>query len=156
SLGDGAYALFSVGDFPHVALLAERVERCGDIALGQQLNGGLQSRVFLTHNLIELGGAHPGFLELLEWAAGLDSLMLADVTDEKYVVAGAKPHKELADLVCAGKARFIDKVQVFLVTYVWFCSAGKKSLQGSCLNSCFIQFARRARGRGKTLDPIAL
>ena len=98
-----------------MALLSERVERSGDLARGQQFDGGFQSRVFLTHDFIELGRAHPGFLQLLERAARFDSLMLADVADEKHVVIGTKPHKELADLVRAGKARFIDKVQLFLL-----------------------------------------
>ena len=110
----------------------------------------------MTHDLIEFGRAHSGFLQLLKRAARFDSLMLADVADQKHVVVGTKPRKELADLVGAGEARFIDKVQVLSLWWVWICSAGKKSLQGSSLNSCLIQLARSAGGRGKTLDPIAL
>ena len=93
---------------------------------------------------------------MLKRTARFDSLMLADVADEKHVVVGTKPCKKLADLVRAGEARFIDKVQMLLLTYVWVCSTGKKSLQGSSLNSYLIQLARGAGGRGKTLDPIAL
>ena len=82
--------------------------------------------------------------------------MLADVADQKHAVIGTKPRKELPDLVGAGKARFVDKVQVLSVWYVWICSPGEEALQGSSLDSCLIQLARGAGGWGKTLDLIAL
>ena len=156
ALGDGADALFCVGNFLHTALLLECVERGGNLARGQQFDGRFQSRVLLANDLIESGCAHSGLLQLLERAARFDPLMLADVADQKHVVAGTKPRKELADLVRAGKARFIDKVQVLSLWYVWICSPGEKALQGSSLDSCLIQLARGAGGRGKTLDLIAM
>ena len=104
-----------VGNFLHTALLLECVERSGDLARGQQFDGGFQSRVLLANDLIELGRAHSGFLQLLEGAARFDALMLADIADQKHAVMGTKPRKELADLVGAGKARFIDKVEVLLL-----------------------------------------
>ena len=104
-----------VGNFPHPALLLECVERSGDLARRQQFDGGFQRRVFLANDLIELGGAHSGFLQLLERAARFDALMLAGVADQEHAVIGTKPRKELAHLVGAGKARFIDKVEVLLL-----------------------------------------
>ena len=84
------------------------------MACGQQFDGGFQSRVFLTHDLIELGSAHPGFLQLLERAPRFDSLMLADIADQKHAVIGAESCKKLAHLVRAGKARLVNKEELFL------------------------------------------
>ena len=83
----------------------ECVERSGDLARGQQFDGGFQSRVFLANDLIEFGCAHSCFLQLLERAARFDALMLADIADQKHaVIVVTKPRKELAHLVRAGKA----------------------------------------------------
>ena len=84
--------------------LLECVERSGDLARRQHFHGGFQSWIFLANDLIELGRAHSGFLQLLERAARFDALMLADVADQKHAVLGAEPRKEHADLVGAGEA----------------------------------------------------
>ena len=94
----------------------ECVERSGDLARRQQFDGRFQSRVLLANDLIEFGRAHSGFLQLLEGAARFDALMLADIADQKHAVIGTKPRKELAHLVGAGEARFIDKVEVLLLS----------------------------------------
>ena len=93
----------------------EHVERGGDLACRQQFDGGFQRRVLLANDLIEPGGAHSGFLQLLERAARFNALMLAGVADQKHAVVGTEPRKELAHLVCACEARFIDKVEVLLL-----------------------------------------
>ena len=116
ALGDGADTLFRVGNFLHTTLLLECVEGRGDLAGGQQFDGCFQSRVFLANDLIERGCAHSGFLQLLERAARFDALMLAGIADQKQAVIGTKPRKELAHLVRAGKARFIHKVEVLLLS----------------------------------------
>src|SRR5271169_2731879 len=139
-----------------MALLLECVERSGDLARRQQLNGRFQSRVFLTHNLIELGGPHPGFLELLERSACFHALMLADIADQKHVIVGTNSPKKLAHLVGAGKARFIDKVEVLSLCYVGIYGAGEEALQGSGLDACFIQLSRGTGGWGEALDVVAL
>ena len=83
--------------------------------------------------------------------------MLADIADQKHTVIGTKPRKELAHLVGAGKARFIDKVEVLLLLRrSGFARAGEEALQGSGLESCLIQLARGAGGRGEAFDLIAL
>ena len=94
----------------------EYVERGRDLARCQQFDGRFQSRVLLANDLIESGRTHSGFLQLLEGAARFDALMLADIADQKHTVIGTKPRKELAHLVGAGKARFIDKVEVLLLS----------------------------------------
>ena len=128
--GDGADAFFRVGNLLHAALLLERFERGGDLAFGQQLDGGLQRRVFLADDLVELGRAHSGLLQLLERAARFDALMLAGVADQEYAVVGAEARKELAHLVGAGKARFIDKVEVPLVRELPGWASGQGTLAG--------------------------
>jgi hypothetical protein len=60
---------------------------------------------------------------LLEGAARLDALMLADITDQKHTAMGVKTRQKLAHLVRAGEARFIDKVEVLLLCYAWICGA---------------------------------
>ena len=71
----------------------------------------------LADDLIELGCAHSGLLQLLEGAARFDALMLAGIADQQ-----ARGHRdpsrreELAHLVGAGEARFIDKVEVLLLS----------------------------------------
>ena len=84
---------------------------------------------------------------MLEGAARFDALMLADIADQKHAVMGTKPRKELAHLVGAGKARFIDKVEVLSLWYVWICGAGKEALQGSGFEFRLIQL-RAAREVG--------
>jgi hypothetical protein len=92
---------------------------------------------------------------LLEGAACLNALMLADIPYKNHAVVGSKPREELAHLVGAGKARFIDKVEVLSLSYVWICDAGQEALQGSGFNSCLIQLSGGAGGRGEALNLIA-
>src|SRR5208282_2516286 len=81
--------------------------------------------------------------------------MLADIPYKNHAVMGSKPRKELAHLVGAGKARFIDKVEVLTLASVWICGAGQEALQGSGFNSCLIQLSGGAGGRGEGLNLIA-
>ena len=98
--------------------------------LASNLDGGFQRRVFLANDLVELGGAHSGLLQLLEGAARFDALMLAGVADQEHAVVGAETRKELAHLVGAGKARFIDKVEVPLFGDVPGCASVQGTLAG--------------------------
>ena len=101
------------------------------MAFGQHLDSGFQLRVFLPNDLVELGGAHSGLLQLLEWAACFDSLMLAGVADQEYTVVRVKTRKKLAHLVGAGKARLIDEVEMPLLLSGMVWGTGKEPLQGS-------------------------
>src|SRR5579863_932738 len=138
-----------------MALLLEYIERCRNLARSQEFDGRFQSRVLLTHDLIESGGAHSSLLQLLEGAARFDALMLAGITDQKHAVVRTNPRKKLAHLVRAGKARFIDNVEVLLLSWVGICSAGEEALQGSGFDARLIQLARSAGGRGEPLNLIA-
>ncbi len=73
----------------------------------QQLRG-----FSLTHDLVKLGGLHPGVDQLLEGLAGFDALMLAGVADEQHAVAGFEFGEEVAHLFGAGKTGFIDHVKM--------------------------------------------
>ena len=79
------------------------VERSGDLSSCQQFDGGFQSWVFLADDLIELGGVHSRFLQLLERTARFDALVLADIADQKDSIIGTNPRKEVAHVVSAGK-----------------------------------------------------
>jgi hypothetical protein len=82
--------------------------------------------------------------------------MLADIADQEYTVTGTKTGKELAHLVGARKARFIDEVEVLLLSQVWVRAADEEALQRSSLDACHIQLARGAGGRGEALNVVAL
>ncbi len=84
--------------------------------------------------------------------------MLTDIPDEKHavIVVGTNPFKEIAHLVGAGKARFIDEVEMFLFRCIWVRAAGEESLQSSGMDSCLIQLPRGARGGGESLNLVAL
>jgi len=93
---------------------------------------------------------------LLEGSARFHALMLADIADQKHAVIGGNSDKELAHLVGAGKARFIDEIEVLSLCHVWICSSGEKALQGSGFDAGLIELARSAGGRGEAFDLIAL
>jgi hypothetical protein len=72
---------FSIGNFPHTALLLECIERCGDLTRRKQLDSQFSSRIPLANYLFESGCAHSGLLQLLERAARIHTLMLAGIAD---------------------------------------------------------------------------
>jgi hypothetical protein len=79
------------------------------------------------------------------------------VADQEHAVVGAEPRKELAHLVGAGKARFIDKVEVPSAPVV--AGLGERAR-----NPCRVpdstpasfKLAGGAGGRGEALDRVAL
>ncbi len=56
--------------------------------------------------------SHSGVLKLLERPTGVDSLVLAGVADQDYPIVRTKTIEELACLLCADEARFVDHVEV--------------------------------------------
>ena len=82
----------------------ECVERGRNMPSSQQYDGRFQCWVLLANDLIKSGCAHSGFLQLLERASRFDTLMLADIADQKHAVIGVNARKKLADLVRAGEA----------------------------------------------------
>ena len=82
--------------------------------------------------------------------------MLARIADQQHTVLRSEPGEKLAHLVGAGKARFVDKVEVLLIRRHRGGRSGEKSLQRSSLNTGLTQLACGARGWSKTLDLISL
>ena len=89
-----------------------RFERGRDLAIGQHFDSGFERRVFLPDDLVELCGSHSSLLQLLKWAARFNALMLAHIADQQHAVIGTEAGEKLAHLVGAGKARFIDEVEM--------------------------------------------
>ncbi len=94
----------------------ECTERRGNFARGQQFDGRFQSWLLLPNDVVQRRCTHSCLLQLLERTARFDALMLADIADQKHAVMGTKPRKKLAHLIGAGEARFIDKVEVLVVS----------------------------------------
>jgi hypothetical protein len=59
----------------------QRVQSGSHIAFRERLHSGFQRLVFLTHDFVEMRGAHSSLLQLFEWPAGFDALVLARVAD---------------------------------------------------------------------------
>ena len=111
---NGADSFLPVRDFLNAPLLPEFDQRRSAPASRQQLDRRFEGRVFLANDLVELRGAHPGFLQLLKWTACLDTLMLARVPDQQYAILGAEPVKKVFYLASAGETRFIHEVKASL------------------------------------------
>jgi hypothetical protein len=67
-----------------------------------------------------------------------------------------KPRQEITHLIGAGKAGFIDKIEVPPVLGGSAVRTSKETLQGSSLNACLAKLACRARGRSEAFDLITL
>src|SRR6201995_2532917 len=107
--------LFSVRNFPDTALFLECVQCSRHLASGKHLDGGFESRVLLADDLVKFGSTHSSFLQLLKRSARFDALMLARIANQQDPVLRTEAREKLAHLVGAGKARFVDKVEVSLV-----------------------------------------
>ncbi len=79
-------ALFPTGNFLDASLLPELDDRGRALASGQHFDGGFERRVFLTYDLIQLCSSHSGLLQLLEWTASLDTLMLSCIADQEHAI----------------------------------------------------------------------
>ena len=83
--------------------------------------------------------------------------MLASVSNQKHAVIGAEPRKELAHLVRAGKAGFVNHEKSFpLGIVISVLPTREKTLQCSGADTGLLQLFRGARGRGEAFDLIAL
>ena len=156
--GDGADALFSRSGISFTRPCCWSASSAAETwPRGEQFDGGLERRVFLADDLIELGRAHSGFLQLLEGTARFDALMLADIADQKHAVIRdqAAQGTRASGWCWLGSIHRQDR-NAFAPAASGFGGAGKEALQGSGLDACLIQLARGAGGRGETLDLIAL
>ncbi len=92
--------------------LLEVLDGPAHLAARQLLDDVLEGGVLLPDDLVQPDGLHPGLLELLIGAPGLDRLMLADVAHEQHAVLGTEPLEELVHLLRARQARLIEHVEV--------------------------------------------
>ncbi len=98
----------------HPALLLETLDGLAYLSIGKFLDRLFQGWVFLPDDLIEMGCVEACFLELLERAAGFDTLMLAAVTHEEDTVSLFQSMQKLIHLPAARQTRLIDNVEMFL------------------------------------------
>ena len=70
----------------HAALPVKTFDCGSNLTVRQLLDGLLQLRVALPHDLIQLRRAHSRFLKLREGAACFDGLMLARVAYQQHAV----------------------------------------------------------------------
>ena len=119
--------LLWIGNLRNAALLFQQGDALCDFAARQMLDRLQQFRGFsLTHDLVKLGGLHPGIDQLLEGLARLDSLMLAGVSDEQHAVAGFEFGEEVTDLFRAGETGFIHHVK--MTVGVWLAGTDEETL----------------------------
>ena len=91
-----------------------------------------QAGVFLAHDGIELRGTQACLLQLLEGAAGVDTLMLTGVADDEHAILGADFLEESIDLAGAGKTRLVEQIEMSAGSVLLLLPAPtrKKTLQG--------------------------
>jgi hypothetical protein len=108
--GDGFNALPGVRDLNHAALLLQQAHTRRCLVLGKMLDDSKQFGIFLTLDLVKLGGLHPGLLHLLEGLAGIHALMLASVPYEEDPVLRPDLLHETLHLAGAGETGFIEQI----------------------------------------------
>jgi hypothetical protein len=133
----------------------EILDGLGDLSIGKFLDRLLQSRVFLSDDFVEMGRVKARFLELLERAAGFDTLMLAAVTHKEDPVSFLQPMQKLIHLPAARQTRLIDNVETFLTTLasIGLCQMMLKRARS---DTCIFELLCRARCRRQTLYVVAL
>ena len=65
---------------------------------------GLERRIVLPHDLVEMRGPDSRLLELVIRSAGVDGLMLADVADEQHAIVRPEALQERVHLLRARQA----------------------------------------------------
>src|SRR4029079_5676849 len=81
--------------------------------------------------------------------------MLPDVSNEKHLVLGTDPAKEVPHLLGRCKRGFIDHVKM-LHCRVGVSATGKEALQGFGMDTRVAELPGGARGRGEALDQVAI
>ena len=117
------------------------------------------SGVFLTNDLVKLGGTHSSFLHLLEGLSRIYALVLPCVADKKHPVLWTDLFEEGLHLAGAGETGLVEHVEVprVRVSRVPFdASAREETLQGVGGNASIAELAGGATRRGEALDSIAV
>ena len=103
-MGHGCQARLRIPDLVNPSLLSEAPYGFDNSVVGQQLDGAPQLGLLLTDDFLEASRPHPGRLHLLEGLAGLDGLVLANVSHKQNAVRWAKTIEEFVNLLRAGEA----------------------------------------------------
>lgn len=101
---DGGQAFLSRADFMHAPLMIKALDGALHISPRELFNNGLQLRVALAHDLVEVRGADSRFLELMIGPTGVDCFMLANVAHEQHAVVRPDALQERVHLFRARQA----------------------------------------------------
>ena len=99
----------------HPPLTIKAFDGAVHVSPRELFNDGLQLRIALSHDLVEMRCANSRFLELVIRSAGVHCFMLADVADEQDAVVRPETFQERVHLLSARQACFVEYVQAFLV-----------------------------------------
>ena len=139
----------------HPALLLETLDRLADLTIGKFLDRLLQGWVFLPDDLIEMGRVEACFLELLERAAGFDTLMLAAITHEEDTVSLFQSMQKLLHLSAARQTRLIDNVETFLTALASTGSSCQMMLKRARSDTGILKLLGSARCRRQAFYLVA-
>src|SRR5579864_7924395 len=103
-----------IGDLMHPLLCLQRMDGAADLAARELLDDQAKGWISLAHDRVEMGGSHPGLVQLLKGTAGVHALMLTDIADEQEPVVGPEAMEERVELGRAGEARFVQDVEMLL------------------------------------------
>src|SRR5260370_19675828 len=138
----------------YATLPVQAVDSRANLTTRQLLDGLLQFRVLLSHNLFEPHRSHSSFLKLRERTARFDGFMLPRVADQQNPVSRMKPFQKIVHLARRGERRLVEYIELFLAC-VWLFSSRQMALQSRGLYACLGPLLRRARGWSKTFDLVA-
>ena len=101
---DGGQAFVARRDFMHAPLMIKAFDGAVHVSTRELFNDGLQLRIALSHDLVEMRSADSRFLELVIRSAGVNCFMLADVADQQHTIVRPDPLQECVHLLCARQA----------------------------------------------------
>jgi hypothetical protein len=133
----------------------KRAESSGDIAFSKRLHGGFECWTFLTNNFVEMRSPHSCLLQLLEWPASLNALVLACIANQKHSLLRPKSAEEFSDLVRACQARFVHEVEMPLLRGLTVGPTGQETLQRSRSDAGLGKQRRGARSWRKSFDRVS-
>src|SRR5208283_5455264 len=80
--GNLAHTFFRIRNFTDASLGPQGSNPLRNISASKEFNDLLKLGVSLSHDLVEICCAHPSLLQLFERTAGLNCLMLADISNK--------------------------------------------------------------------------
>src|SRR5208283_5885995 len=93
-LRDCLESFFAISDLLHPPLAVQTFDGGVNLATGELSDSFFERRVFLTHDLVQMGGSHSGLLQLVVGPSGPDGFMLSHVTHEQHAILLAEAMQE--------------------------------------------------------------